>query len=737
MLYVFSGSGAVLGSGTFTNSGSGTESDPYEIPRAESPINIDGVLEDAWLGALKLELNYEVQPGENTPAPVRTEVLLTYDSSQLYAAFRCFDPDPSAIQAHLRDRDSTGGDDWVALVLDTFNDERRSFDFVVTPLGVQMDTVETPGSSDLSWDTIWDSAGRITDEGYIVEIAIPFSSLRFQRTDGPQVWGFDAVRMYPRSHETIIGLFPRDRSNNCYLCQAVKITGFEGADPGRNIELSPTITAFRTDSRPQFPDGDLEKEREEGEAGLTARWGITPNMTANFTANPDFSQVEADAVQLDINQPFALFFPERRPFFTEGADIFRTLESVVHTRTIRDPSWGFKLTGKEGEHTVGAYVVRDDITNLIFPGSQGSRSTSLAMENTSAAFRYKKEFGARYSLGLIGTDREADDYFNRVFGFNLDFRFTRTDQIQLLVMGSSTRYPNQLANDFGQTEETINDRMISFEYDHTSRTWGWWADYEEAGAGFRMDLGFYPRVDFRNVEGGGSYRWNAPANTWWSRFTVGGEANYFEDGQGNPLLRQASGWAFLSASMRSTFFTRGWKSRQHFNGQEFDLYFYSFSVNFWPQQRLHTGIIMQFGDAIDFANTRQGSRHRFNPWFSLNAGRHIRLLFDHDFERMDVNDQHLFTTNVTQVTGVYQFNVRAYLRAIVQHVNVDFNVENYTFERDANFKRFFSQLLFSYTINPRTVLFIGYSDNYLGNQSFGLTQADRTFFVKLGYALVL
>jgi hypothetical protein len=312
------------------NSGSGTTADPYIVPETVIEITIDAVLdEDAWQHALILQLNYEVRPGENVTPPVNTEVLLTYDVNNLYAAFRCYDPEPAAIRAHLRDRDTLGGDDWIALILDTFNDQRRSFDFIVSAIGVQYDQIETQNNEDTGWDAIWDASSMITDQGYVVEIAIPFSSIRFQRTDGPQIWGFDAVRRYPRDVPHHISLFPRDRSNNCYLCQAVKIKGFSAATPGSNIEIDPTVIALRSDDRPEFPEGELKKRDQQAEIGLSASWGITPNLTSNFTINPDFSQVEADAQQLDINEPFALFYSERRPFFTEGADFFSAPLCVV------------------------------------------------------------------------------------------------------------------------------------------------------------------------------------------------------------------------------------------------------------------------------------------------------------------------------------------------------------------------------------------------------------------------
>lgn len=718
--------------------GSGTIEDPFIVPKISSEITLDAVLdEEAWQKALILELLYEVRPGENITPPVKTEVLLTYDSKNLYAAFRCFDPNPSAIRAHLNDRDNLGGDDWVALVFDTFNDERRSLDFAVSAQGVQFDQIETLNNEDSSWDTIWDCASKVTVWGYSVEIVIPFSSLRFQRIEGPQIWGFDAVRRYPRDQAYHIGLFPRDRSNNSYLSQTVKIKGFEGASPGRNIEISPTFTSFRTEQREDFPHGNLKKQNQDGEIGLTTRWGMTPNMTLNLTVNPDFSQVEADARQLDINQPFALFYPERRPFFTEGTDFFSALKEIIYTRTVRDPTWGIKLTGKEGPNTIGAFLMRDDITNLIFPGSQGSSSTSLYSKNTAFVFRYKRDLGSRYTVGAIFTSREGREYFNRVYGFDLDFRLTPTNQIQLLVLGSSTKYPDDVASEYAQNSHSFSDRLISFEYDHNTRTWGWWADYEEAGSKFRADLGYFPRVGYRNVEGGLNYTWNAPPDAWWARFSAGSEINYYEDLERNLLNQRASLWFSYNGAYQSWLFTRVRKSREAYQGYIYDLFNLLIEGGLWPNSHMQIGTSTFFGDRIDYSNTRLGDTIRIIPWLTYNLGSHIRLSMNHTFEKMKVQNSRLYTANISQITAVYQFNIRTFFRAILQYVNYDYNPDNYTYNINSEYNNFFSQLLFSYKINPRTVLFLGYSDNYFGDQDVRLTQSDRTFFVKVGYAWVL
>jgi len=509
---------------------SGSVDDPYQVPATRQAIRIDGELAAAeWRDALVLELAYETDPGENVPAPVRTELLLTYDEGQLYAAFRCHDPDPAAIRAYLCDRENFWHDDQVTLHLDTFNDQRRNFTFNVNPYGVQADCIAALGrGNDYSWDAIWDSAGKIHDWGYAVELAVPFNQLSFPRSEQALVWGLSAMRRYQRSLTRWTSLIPINRDDSCWQCQFVRIEGFAGARPGHAVELTPTATTVRTETRDELPDGDFQRANEETEFGLNLKWGVTSNLTANGTINPDFSQVEADALQLDINQPFALWYSERRPFFTEGAHFFRTLKNVVYTRTLRDPVWGAKLSGKEGASSVGAYVVRDDITNLLFPGSQGSGSTTLEQRSTAGVLRYKRDLGERSTLGAMFTGREGDEYHNRVLGFDGDLRLSARDQIQLQVLTSRTAYPEQVADEHAQPADEFGGEFIAFEYDHDARNAYWWLDLEQVDREFRGDLGFLPRVGYRNAEGGAFYTWFGE-ESWWTRMRLGWDFRVFEE----------------------------------------------------------------------------------------------------------------------------------------------------------------------------------------------------------------
>jgi hypothetical protein len=726
--------------------GRGTPEDPYVVPRCDGAMTIDAVLDEpAWDRALVLALNYEVQPGENIQPPVETEVLLTYDDDCLYAAFRCHDPDPSAVSAHISDRDDvSSADDWVALILDTFNDERRAFDVLVNAAGVQEDFIESQTGGG-SWDAIWDSAGRVTDWGYAVEIAVPFKQLRFQRSEASQVWSFDAVRSYPREHRHHIGAFPRDRGNNCYLCQAVKISGFEGATPGRNIEVAPTLTGVRTEIRNGFPSGEFEVDAKQAELGVTAKWGVTPNLTLSAAGNPDFSQIEADALQLGINQPFALYFSERRPFFLEGIDFFASLKNAFHSRTVRDPLWGVKLTGKEGAHTIGLGVMRDQATDIIIPGSQSSGYVSLHRQTTDSVLRYKFDIGSRYTVGTLATDRRGDGYRNTLAGADCDLRFTRSDQVQAQALWSSTEYPEDVITSFDQEPGPFEDKLLAFGYDHDGRDANWWLDYDLVGPGFRADLGHIPRVGYRNVEGGLVYTWYADPPTWWSSVTPSYDFWYYEDWD-HGLLQKGS---TLSASFDGALQSGGYAGvnfyQEGYDGREYDLLSYHTEGGFRPTRDLNVGAAVSFGDRIDYANGRKGDRLLISPSVTANLGRRFETSLSYTYEHLNVEPGRLYTANSGELRAVYQFNTRTFVRGIVQYWDVDRDPDLYERPRDAEERGAFTQFLFSYKVNPQTVLFVGYSDDYIGGRGLvdfdgadlDLTQSDRTFFVKIGYAWLL
>ena len=359
----------------------------YNIPRVDTKPRIDGQIDQGeWSQAKRIPVNIETNPNDNVPAEVEAQALLMEDGEVLYVAFIALDPDPDQIRAFYRDRDSMWNDDWVSIVLDTFNDERRAFEFFANPYGVQADAIQDDvnGDEDESWNAIWNSAGQINEDGYVVEMAIPMKQLRFTPSETNQTWGIDLVRFYPRDRGTRIANNPRDRNISCYICQISKADGFANLTQSRNLEIIPTITSTAVENRNPAMAG-WDSESTDAEGSLDVRWGISQDLYLNATLNPDFSQVEADSAQLDINNTFSLFFPERRTFFLDGADYFDTFERLVHTRNISDPDYGLKLTGKSGDHTYALLTANDVNTSFLIPRSLGSRVASLGEVESKVA----------------------------------------------------------------------------------------------------------------------------------------------------------------------------------------------------------------------------------------------------------------------------------------------------------------------------------------------------------------
>jgi hypothetical protein len=716
----------------------------FQVTRATSPVKIDGVLdEEAWKSALVIDLPYEWFPGTNTAPPVKTEALVTFDSDNLYVAFRCQDPDPKAIHAHLLDRDAIASfvqDDHVGLNLDTFNDERRAFQFRVNPLGVQADATfsEIDSQEDFSWDAIWSSSGRITADGWVVEIAIPFRELRFPRSAEPQTWGIEAFRSYPRSVRHRISSRYTDRAKDCTLCQENKVTGFTGITAGRHLELDPTLTSQRTDLQnpDTFPDGDLDRGKVKTQPGLTARWGFSPNATVSAAINPDFSQVEADVAQLAINTRFALFYPEKRPFFLEGADLFLTPLQAVFTRTVADPDWGVKLNAKENKNAVGLFVARDSINNLIIPSNQESSFAFLDEKVTSSVLRYRRDVGERSSLGVLYTGRESGDYHNRLAGLDGFFQFTPSDTVRAQYLHSDTLYPRQVATENRQSLDAFGGNGWQVQYDHFADRWKGFVRYLDLSPEFRADSGFIPRVDVKTAEGQYQRVFYGEPTSWYAQMTFGAHGLHTQDHTGRLTDQTAEVFGVYQGARQSAVEVHYLHNRTFFNGTLFDLDQQTFDFVMNPTGDLSFELYGQLGDNIDFENTRKARVVSLQPSAELRLGRHLNLNLSYQDQKLRVPGGQLYDAQLAQTRIIYQFNIRTFVRAIFQYTDIGKNPTLYLAPVDRRSKNLFTQLLFSYKINPQTVLFTGYSDTRLGVDVIQLTQTDRTFFVKLGYALL-
>jgi len=717
---------------------------PFAVSRATSAIEVDGVLdEDAWAGATVIPLDYEWLPGDNVAPPVRTDALITYDDRNLYIAFRAYDPDPSEIRAHLMDRDSIDTfvqDDHVTILIDAFNDERRAFQFRVNPLGVQADAVfsDVDGIEDFSWDAIWDSAGRVTAEGYELEVAIPLNQLRFPPSTEPMIWGISLGRSYPRSLRYRISSNPRDRGRACVLCQVNKVIGFENLQPGRNVEIDPTVTAGRTDTRPDLPGGSLEKAEQNLEPGISLRWGVTPNVSLNATVNPDFSQIEADVAQLAINERFALFFAEKRPFFLEGIDYFATPISAVFTRTVVDPSWGGKVTAKSGRNLVGAFVTADRVNSLTLPSNQSSSSASLDDDVTAGVLRYRRDVGSGSTVGVLYAGRESADYHNRVGGLDGFFRLTETDSVTFQYLRSDTRYPDEVVRLHDQPEGAFAGNALTAQYQHGGRHWFWQGIYEDLDDGFRADSGFVPQVDVRNLVGTVSRTFWGARDDWYTQINVGGHAVRTEDHQGRLTGQDLGINGRVAGPLQTAAGANYTRAKLLFGGVMYEhLDRLGFNFQIQPSGAYRITLNGTYADTVDFANNRPAVVLQLRPAVELKLGRHVNAQFDHTLRTLEAEGERIFRADLTQLRLVYQFSVRSFVRGILQYQRVTRNPAMYSAPVSPETRTLFTQFLYSFKLNPQTVLFLGYSDNRLGMREFALTQTDRTFFVKIGYAWLM
>jgi hypothetical protein len=716
------------------------DSDPVKIPRVEGEIVIDGSLDEPlWKKARRLTLDFETSPAENVPASVMTEVYIAYDRENLYIGILAHDPDPSKIVANLSDRDQISTDDVININLDTFNDERRSYFFSVNPLGVQMDGILTPGTvtsgdqNNISWDAIWESACKITDLGFTAEVAIPFASVQFQRVNGSQIWGLDISRWYQRGVKIRYGLVPLDRSVNSYQAQMRKIEGFEDVSAGTKIEINPTITSVASQERDNFPDGDYSGSTGETQYGVSASWAPSTNVMANMALNPDFSQIEADARQVDINEPNALRFAEKRPFFLENADFFPGYFQTIYTRSFRDPNWGVKLTGKEGNHTFGGIVVEDAVTSILIPGVETSRSRMLDQESTGGVFRYKYDLNSRYTIGALATARESEDYSNIVYGVDGLLRFTDSDMVGFQFISSATDYPDEFAQQNGQQQDAFNGNGYYLDYRHMTREWQWDAMGYQKDAGLRTDLGFTPAIGTRRLGGNLQRTWYQETGLW-NRLAVRASTMHKWDLESDPIIGVNNIGVNISGAMQSYFSLRLNNNMIRYQNVKYPDDYLDISLSFKPLKNFSIGGLVSAGDQIDYVNQRLGSAVKIFGNAKLNIGQKIILDYNLRHDTVNVAGANLYTAAINQGSLMYNFSKRAFLRAILQYVDYQYNEANYLTPWESEYQNLFSQLLFSYKLNPRTVLFLGYTDNYYGRASYELTQADRTLFFKVGYA---
>ncbi|WP_108946827.1 carbohydrate binding family 9 domain-containing protein [Shewanella halifaxensis] len=747
-----------------------------QIPTIEGEVEIDGKFDESqWQQAASAKLAYETNPGENIPAPVETDVKIFSTQSSLFISYIAKDPHPEQIRANLSDRDSVWGDDLVGIKLDTFNDARLAYQFFVNAYGVQMDSIENEltGNESDAWDGIWYSAAKRTESGYQVEIELPLRLLNFD-TKAEQTWGIEFIRFYPRNEEHRLSSHQIDRNNNCTLCQLGVASGLADLEQGNDLQITPSLVLNRTGNRPHRENSEWDNENNI-EPSLDVRWGITPSTLLSATLNPDFSQVETDAGQLDINSTFALFFPEKRAFFLDNKDYFDTQLNLLHTRNIGAPDYGLKLTSKLGDHTFATLITDDTNTNFLVPGNLSSDVASIDEKSHNFAGRYRFDFGKPLSIGALVTAKKSEDYHNYVSSLDVKYQPSDHDTFIAQYVVSDTEYPEELYKAFCNTDDCLpkqncdltdcgvnervlrtqkdgsfSDDMYLLKYQYESRNWDAFAQYTSVGDDFRADLGFIEKVDFKKFVTGGGYTWY-PTTGFFNEVRLSGDWDISHN-QDNEKLEQEAEMRIQVNGQWQSYATFGVVHRDRVgrrhngaslaidgNTQMFTETMGWLYGNIKPSRTLFLEVDVNYGDDIDFANDQLGTRVKFNPGVNWKITDSIEMDLSHVYRTLDVDEGRLFTANLSDLRLSWYIDIHNFIRISSVYTDIERDQSLYKYSTpNAQYQQLGNEVLYGYKLNPQSVFYLGYSDGLKADDAIdSLMKTEETYFMKLSYAWLL
>ncbi len=467
---------------------------PVAIHCTGTPPLIDGKLDDAvWQEATRFDAFITFKPDYGKPTSEKTIVLMAYDRKNVYFAFDCRDSEPSKIKAAMSKRDGIDMDDWIGVVLDTFGDQQGGYLFEVNPLGIQMDgMINADGNGDASFDTVWESKGCINDTGYCAEMAVPFKSLRYPFKK-KMTMGLLVSRYIGRKSEQTS--FPELSPEGGAIMSQSQLIELSDIKFERPVEFIPAVTYNQTSTHSGGVMGSLGMNTD---FSLTGKLGLTSNLTLDAAYNPDFSQVEADAGQIDVNLRYSIYYSEKRPFFLEGMENFNfattmeqnTVGAIVYTRSIVDPLLGLKLTGKIGRQNVLSGIFALDA----FPGDMAAEEGDSERGGRNAAFtilRYKRQMSQDNYVGGFFTNRSFAGDRNIVGGIDGRWRLNNTSFLEYSALGSFSRDAGEARDDQGH--------YLGLRYNFSNRHWNVDLGLFDLSRDFRIDTGYVTRTGITMV----------------------------------------------------------------------------------------------------------------------------------------------------------------------------------------------------------------------------------------------
>ncbi len=718
---------------------------PQPLPRSSGSMTLDGDLNDPiWRDALVIDRFYETSPGDNIPAKAKTIAYVTYDDDYFYIGIKADDPDPKKIRAPFVERDQViGTDDNIAVFLDARNDKRSAIELRVNPRGIQADGIfdDVNGSEDFSPDFFYDTAAKITSEGWQAEFRIPLTTLRYPKTD-PQTWRILVWRNYPRDFRYAFHSAPISRGSNCLVCHTHELTNITRLPSSRHLVVAPYATASELWRRrdPNDLESSFTNDPVDGDVGVDVKWNPTANSAIDATIQPDFSQVESDVPQIATNQRFALFFPEKRPFFLEGSDLFNSPIQMVYTRTITSPQWGLRGTGEMGDFSYTVLSSKDEGGGLvIIPGPTFSDFALQDFNSYVSLGRLRRDFGSSSFGSFLFSDREiSGGGHNRVFGPDAQWRPTGSDIVTGQFLYSDTENPDrpELSPYFDGAR--LKSHAAYFNWDHQKQKYDWRFRYNDFGDDFRADTGFVPQVGFRELQGGGGWRFY-PKSGPIAFFRTYAVADKFFLTNGDDLGHDYFPGIFLIGSRNLNAEVEFHNNKVKVGDELLTQNYLSYFVQFDPSRRLpRITFFGRIGDSIDFDNAREGSGSNFTVQATVRPWDNLTLTGDATREWLNVDDPNangrLYTASIARMKAVYVFNARSFVRVIGQYVTTKRDPDLYTFDVSERDGTFLGSILYGYRLNWQTVFFVGYGDNGIVTENNSIARTNRSLFLKISYA---
>lgn len=695
------------------------DDDPLLPQMISGNIIIDGVLnEPEWSGAPSVTGFKTFSPDFGLDMDYGTVVYMLYDAENLYFAYKCFDSEPDKIKVSVNSRDNIRADDWICINLDSFNDQQALYAFYVNPAGIQMDSRYAAGIEDASVDFIWYSAGVIEDDGYTVEVQIPLKSIRFSTSDPVEMSVFFERKI---SRQSVQGSYPAmdPAKGEAFLTQ-MKPMVYNNIKHYRLFELLPAFTYTYGDIT---EEGSLIADERRPSLSLTGKYGITSQLILDATVNPDFSQVEADAGQVDVNLRYKLYYPEKRSFFLEGnenfnfsatqADEYDPVLTLLHTRSIVNPVTGLKLTGKASPNlTIAALYALDRI-----PVTDVSEAGSYAH---FPVLRAKYKISEDGYLGMIYTGRETDSTFNRVGGVDGQVRLGKGSQFAYNAVLSSTQ-PSGSA-------EAINGYMASAEYRFDTRDLGVSFGARSIGSDFYVEPGFISRYGINYLKGAIKPKFY-PQNDLITRIDLELFTRQMHDVEYNmwETLDHFAAWIFFRGATYIK--VKGAYSTEIYGGDRFMTGGFHALVSSQLTKQLSLTALYRRTAGIYYRDLVQGYGNRLTLMANYKPTENIHL--DLQFNYADLSDSEsdglFYNYYIARTKLTYQMNRYFFLRGIAEY--------------NGFYESLLTDFLASFTYIPGTVVYLGYGSVYNRVEWDGadyipaerMLETRRGFFFKCSY----